>query len=119
MKHGAVSEAAERRNVRRLQQQPHLRRRLHFVLAHLGAFDPIDRISGHVLTVAEVLEERRKRRQPIVDRPLAQTSPDQLLPPRDDVRPGDLLEVFRGSDSELPGKLYDPLGIGLLGLLRD
>ena len=123
---GAVALALDGVRLRRGQQLARLvvadRRRLAFAAFRLRPLDALDRVVGDSVLVAEILEQRGKRREPVPDRAVAVDSLAarvHALPhgvaPGDDVRPRHGAEFLRPRDAGEPHEIPDCVFVGAPG----
>ena len=101
---------------------------LAFAALGLRPFDALDRVMGDGVLVAEILEQRGERRQPVADGAAAKAAPHKVVAPGDDVgarhgakflRPGDAGEaheiphrVFVGAAGARVAEIGEPLDLG-------
>ena len=89
---GAVAHALERVGRRRFQQLARLtvakRRRAAFIAIGHRPLDAVDRVAGDGIALAEVIEQRRQRRELAPDRGGLQFAPFQVAAPVDDMGSG-------------------------------
>jgi len=118
---GPVARAFQRLLIGRYEQLAGLGitkgRGLAFVAFVLRALHALDRIVGHGVPVAEILEQRRQRRQPVPDGRAAQLSAiiTELVAPGDDMRAGHVAEFLRLLDAGKQHEVLDRMFVGALG----
>jgi hypothetical protein len=82
---GAVAPALDGLCLRRIQQLARLmiadRRRLAFAAFRLRPFDAFDRVMGDGIFLAEIYEQRGKRREAMPDRAAAKVAPHEIIAP--------------------------------------
>lgn len=113
---GAVAHALARVGDGGLEQGQGLRvaqgGRGSFVHVSARALDAIDRVPGDGVAFAQIVEQRRERRElPPARRP-GQVSSFEGLAPGDDMRPGDRAEPSRAGE---PGEGDEVADVGLVG----
>ena len=105
---GAVALALDRVGLRRVEQFAGLviaeRRRLAFAAFRPRPLDAFDRVVGHGVPLAEILEQRGERGEPMPGRAAAETAAHQVVAPGDDVRARHRPKFFRPPDA---GELHE------------
>ena len=111
---GAIALALDRVVLRRIEELARLviaeRRRLAFAALGLRPLDAFDRIMGDGVLVAQILEQRRQRREPVPDRAAAKPAPRQVVAPGDDVGARHRAKFLRPDDAgeahEIPHRVF-------------
>ena len=91
------------------------RRRLAFAAFRLRPLDAFDRVMGDGVRLAQIFEQRGKRREPVPDRAAAKPAPHQVVAPGDDVRARDDPKFLRPHDA---GEAHEVLHRVLIGAPR-
>jgi hypothetical protein len=106
---GAVAPALDGLCLRRIQQLARLmiadRRRLAFAAFRLRPFDAFDRVMGDGIFLAEIYEQRGKRREAMPDRAAAKVAPHEIIAPCYTVCPRHGAKFLRPLDRDSPAFL--------------
>ena len=85
-------------------------------LSALRPLDAFDRVVGDGVLLAEILEQRRQRREAMADRGAARClAPREVVAPGDDMRPGHGAEFLRPGDAGEPHEIADRVFVGAPG----
>jgi hypothetical protein len=113
---GPVALALQRVRLRRGQQRACLviaeRPRLAFAAVRLRPLDAFNRVVGDGIFLAETVEQRRERGEPVPDRAAAKPAVRQLVAPDDDVGAGHGAEFLRPDDAGEPHEVADRVLVG-------
>ena len=88
------------------------RRRLAFAALGPRPLDALDRIMGHGVSFAEILEQRGQRRETVADGGAAELAASHVVAPGDDVGAGDRAEFVRPGDTGEPHEIADRVLVG-------